>query len=67
MSKPGPRLTPARRRQIEAAETYRKCHAGCTLHNACLRSFVPAQGGYKSAMALYSHMHESEKVRNFPC
>ena len=61
-AKPGPRLTPAKRRQIEAAETWRKSHAGCSLHNACMRSFVPAKGGYKSADALYSHMHEVEKL-----
>ena len=61
-AKPGPRLTPAKRRQIEAAEAWRKSHAGCSLHNACIRSFVPAKGGYKSADALYSHMHEGEKL-----
>ena len=61
-AKPGPRLTPAKRRQIEATETWRKSHAGCSLHNACMRSFVPAKGGYKSADALYSHMHEVEKL-----
>ena len=33
-AKPGPRLNAAKRRQIEAAEAYRKSHAGCTLHNA---------------------------------
>ena len=55
-AKPGPRITPAKRRQIEAAETYRSTHRGCTLHNACLRSFVPAKGGYKSAMAMYECM-----------
>ena len=60
-AKPGPRLTPAKRRQIEAAEAYRKSHAGCTLHNACIRSFVPAKGGYKSADALYSHLHRQLK------
>jgi len=52
-AKPGPRITAAKRRQIEAAEAYRKSHAGCTLHNACMRSFVPAKGGYKSAKTLY--------------
>lgn len=61
-AKPGPRLTPAKRRQIEAAEAWRKSHAGCTLHNACMRSFVPTEGGYKSADALYAHMHEGEKL-----
>ena len=61
-AKPGPRLTPAKRRQIEAAETWRKSHAGCSLHNACMRSFVPTEGGYKSADALYAHMHEGEKL-----
>lgn len=52
-AKPGPRVTTAKRRQIEAAEAYRRSHAGCTLHNACMRSFVPARGGYKSAKTLY--------------
>ena len=66
-SKPGPRITPAKQRQIEAAEKWRATHAGCSLHNACIRSFVPAKGGYKSAAALYTHMHENEKVRNSPC
>ena len=55
-AKPGPRLTPAKRRQIEAAKTWRKSHAGCSLHNACMHSFVPAKGGYKSADALYECM-----------
>lgn len=52
-SKPGPRPTPAKQRQIEAAKAWRKNHAGCTLHNACIRSFVPAKGGYKSAKTMY--------------
>ena len=52
-SKPGPRITPAKQRQIEAAEKWRATHAGCSLHNACMRSFVPAKGGYKSAKAMY--------------
>ena len=55
-AKPGPRLTAAKRRQIEAAEAYRKSHAGCTLHNACIKSFVPARGGYRSANAMYECM-----------
>ena len=55
-AKPGPRLTAAKRRQIEAVEAYRKSHAGCTLHNACIRSFVAAKGGYGSAKNLYRVM-----------
>ena len=55
-AKPGPRITAAKRRQIEAAEAYRKSHAGCTLHNACIKSFVPARGGYRSANAMYECM-----------
>ncbi len=55
-AKPGPRLTPAKKRQIEAAEAWRASHAGCSLHNACIRSFVPARGGYRSAKALYECM-----------
>ena len=60
-AKPGPRITVAKRRQIEAAEAYRKSHAGCTLHNACMRSFVPAKGGYKSAHVLYTAIIRWEK------
>ena len=59
-AKPGPRLTPAKRRQIEAAEAWRKSHAGCSLHNACMRSFVPTEGGYKNAMALYRTMKRND-------
>ena len=55
-AKPGPRLTAAKRRQIEAAEAYRQSHAGCSLHNACIRSFVAAKGGYGSAKNLYRVM-----------
>ena len=57
-AKPGPRLTPAKRRQIEAAENYRATHRGCTLHNACLRSFVRVKGGYASGESLYESMHQ---------
>ena len=60
-AKPGPRLTPAKRRQIEAAENYRATHCGCTLHNACLRSFVRAKDGYKSGKALYRVMLRTAK------
>ncbi len=59
-AKPGPRLTPAKRRQIDAAESYRRSHAGCTLHNACMRSFVTSTGGYKNAMALYRTMKRND-------
>ncbi len=57
-AKPGPRLTPAKRRQIEAAENYRATHCGCTLHNACLRSFVRVKGGYASGESLYESMRQ---------
>ena len=60
-AKPGSRVTTAKRRQIEAAEAYRKSHAGCTLHNACMRSFVPVKGGYKSAHVLYTAIIRWEK------
>ena len=60
-AKPGPRLTPAKRRQIAAAENYRATHRGCTLHNACLRSFVRAKDGYKSGKALYRVMLRTAK------
>ena len=52
-SKPGPRITSAKQRQIDAAEKWRATHAGRSLHNACIRSFVPAKGGYKNAKAMY--------------
>ena len=48
--------TVVKRRQIEAAEAWRKSHAGCSLHNACMRSFVPASGGYKNSKTLYRVM-----------
>ena len=57
-AKPGPRLTPAKRRQIAAAENYRATHCGCSLHNACLRSFVAAKGGYASGKSLYESMRQ---------
>ena len=56
LPKPGPRLTAAKRRQIAAAEKHRKTHCGCTLHNACLKSFVPEKGGYSSGKSLYRVM-----------
>ena len=56
LKKPGPRLNPAKRRQVAAAEKYRKTHCGCTLHNACLKSFVPETGGYSSGKSLYLAM-----------
>ncbi len=59
-AKPGPRLTASKRRQVEAAEAYRRSHAGCSLHNACMRSFTTLQGGYKNAMALYRTMKRNE-------
>ena len=60
-SKPGPRITPAKQRQIDAAKKWRATHAGCSLHNACIRSFVPAKGGYKNAAVLYSFFHRRAK------
>ena len=56
LSKPGPQLTAAKRRQIATAEKYRKTHCGCTLHNACIKSFVPETGGYASEKSLYLAM-----------
>ena len=56
LPKPGPRLTAAKHKQIAAAEDYRKTHCGCTLHNACLKSFVPETGGYASGESLYESM-----------
>ena len=56
LSKPGPRLTAAKRRQIAAAKKYRDTHCGCSLHNACLKSFVRKPGGYASGKSLYLAM-----------
>jgi len=56
LKKPGPRLNPAKCRQIAAAEKYRDTHCGCTLHNACLKSFVREPGGYASGKSLYLAM-----------
>lgn len=58
VAKPGPRLTPEKRRQIEAAEEYRATHRGCSLYNACIRSFVSTKGGYKSAKTIYEHIRK---------
>lgn len=58
VAKPGPRLTLAKRRQIEVAEEYRATHRGCSLYNACIRSFVPTKGGYKSAKTIYEHIRK---------
>ena len=58
-SKPGPRLTPAKQRQIEAAEKYRTMHCGCTLHNACMKSFTAELGGYSSSKSLYLAMRQT--------
>ena len=55
-TKPGPRLTSAKRSQIAAAREYQSTHCGCTLHNACKRSFVPKHGGYKSAKSMYEYL-----------
>ena len=41
---------------MAAAEKYRKTHCGCTLHNACLRSFAAIPGGYASGKSLYRVM-----------
>ena len=59
VAKPGPRLTPAKRRQIEVVEEYRATHRGCSLYNACIRSFVPSNGGYKSAKTIYEHIRKN--------
>lgn len=59
--KPGPQMNGSKRRQISDAEKYLKTHAGCSLHNACKKSFSHIAGGYKSAGALYAHMHGKMK------
>ena len=56
LSKPGPRLTQTKRRQMAAAEKYRKTHCGCSLRNACIKSFVPETGGYASGLSMYESM-----------
>ena len=53
VSKPRHRKNPARRQQIKAALEYQNSHAGCSLHNACVRSFVQLADGYSSAKSLY--------------
>ena len=55
-SKPRHRKNPAKRQQLKAALEYKNSHAGCTLHNACARSFVSIAGGYSSAKSLYRIM-----------
>ena len=55
---PQSRTPPCKRRQIKAAEDYRATHCGCTLHNACLRSFVFEKGGYASGESLYESMRQ---------
>lgn len=62
-TKPGPQMNDAKRRQIGEAEKYKKTHCGCTLFNACRKSFSYVEGGFKSADSLYSHMHEEMKRR----
>lgn len=52
--KPGPRPSSVKQRQIEDALHYLKTHRGCTLHNACLRSFTKIDGGYKSAKSMFA-------------
>ena len=59
--KPGPRLTPTKRQQIEVVKKYRATHRGGTLHSACIRSFVPAKGGYKSPKAIYEYMRRLDR------
>ena len=58
--KPGPRLTAAKRRQIANAEKYKNTHCGCTLHNACVRSFVYERDGYASAESLYESFRQRQ-------
>ena len=54
--KPGPQITKARRNQIAAAKTYKKTHCGCTLRNACIKSFVHVPGGYASGLSMYESL-----------
>ena len=60
LPKPGPRLTAAKRRQIANAEKYKNTHCGCTLHNACVRSFVYERDGYASAESLYESFRQRQ-------
>ena len=46
------------RRQIAAAESYLATHSGCTLHNACVRSFGTAKGGYASGLSMYESLRQ---------
>jgi hypothetical protein len=54
--KPGPQPTKAKRNQIAAAKTYKKTHCGCSLYNACIKSFVHVPGGYASGESMYESL-----------
>ncbi len=56
LTKPGPQITKARRNQIAAAKTYKKTHCGCSLYNACIKSFVHVPGGYASGESMYESL-----------
>ena len=56
LTKPGPRLTRAKLQQIDAAEAYKESHCGCTLRNACIKSFVRKRGGYSSGLSMDESM-----------
>ncbi len=55
-SRARPQRNAAKRRQIAAAKTYKKTHCGCTLRNACIKSFVHVHGGYASGLSMYESL-----------
>ena len=65
-AKPGPRLTPTKQLQIEAVEKYRATHRGCSLFNACMRSYIPAKGGYKNPKVIYEHIRRQTQHCQVP-
>ena len=58
LTKPGPQPTKAKCKQIADAKTYKKTHCGCSLYNACIKSFVHMPGGYASGESLYESMRQ---------
>lgn len=61
-SKPRHRKNPAKRQQLKAALEYKNSHAGCSIHNACTRAFVPLAGGYASSKCVYRTLLRNGKA-----
>ena len=72
VSKTWHRKTTAKQQQIDAALEYWNSHAGCSLHNACIRTFVSLHNGYSSGKSMYRVMlrhkeaHSQLWPRRFP-